>query len=469
MNFLLRMSLAAVFLAAAACSGNPKDETGADAVLPELPPDAKGAPAPEPEPMGPLSLDRAIELALERNPDMRAASERIGMAKARIFEAASSFWPHVGARLTYLRTNNPAHAFGMILAQRSFTPSLNFNDPPNSDTYRPESFGSLSLYRGGQDHHAVQAAKRGTEAASHQRSAIRNALAEAVTSAFYAILATREQVEVAEASIQAVESEHGEARKRFEAGALLKSDVLSLEVRLAAAREGRVRARNAVELARAGLRMLLALDAQEKLEIDPKPPTPAPPEARTYEAAAKQALANRPEIHAAEALTRLRRSQLEMFRGEFGPRVNAFASYGGDFEEWEPTRDQDHWMLGISVELDLFSGFGSLSRVNAAERRLGEARALQEKVQRQIEREVREATLSLKAAEERVRVTEASVTAAEEALRLVREQYQAGTATVTRYLEAEAALADARSRSIASRLDRGRAEAGIKRATGFWK
>jgi outer membrane protein TolC len=61
------------------------------------------------------------------------------------------------------------------------------------------------------------------------------------------------------------------------------------------------------------------------------------------------------------------------------------------------------------------------------------------------------------------------VTAAEEALRLVREQYQAGSATVTRYLEAEAALADARSRSISAWTDARRAEGALRKAIGGWK
>jgi outer membrane protein TolC len=40
---------------------------------------------------------------------------------------------------------------------------------------------------------------------------------------------------------------------------------------------------------------------------------------------------------------------------------------------------------------------------------------------------------------------------------------------VTRYLEAEAALADARSRSISAWTDARRAEAAIRKAIGGWK
>ena len=69
-----------------------------------------------------------------------------------------------------------------------------------------------------------------------QRAA-EEAIVSAVTQAYYGVLAAQEQVEVAEASIEAVAAELDLATERFARGAALKSDVLSLEVRLAAAEE----------------------------------------------------------------------------------------------------------------------------------------------------------------------------------------------------------------------------------------
>src|SRR4051812_9697206 len=60
-------------------------------------------PLVEPLPPGPLTLDQAIFLALERNPDLRAAAERIGAAEAHVTVAASAFYPQFGARLSYGR------------------------------------------------------------------------------------------------------------------------------------------------------------------------------------------------------------------------------------------------------------------------------------------------------------------------------------------------------------------------------
>ncbi len=451
--------MALLFLGA--CGPRRPEEPVAPASIPV------SAPVPVPEKSsGPLTLERAIATAFERNPGLRAAAERIAIAEARVIEAGAAFYPEFGARVSYVKTDNPAQAFGMIVSQRRFSPAFDVNDPGSVANWRPELVGSFAVFRGGADAHAFEAARDGREAADHERSAVRNALAEAVTATWYALLGAREQVAVARASVEAVEGGLAEARKRFDAGALLKSDVLSLEVRRAAAREGGIRAGNAVEQARAGLKALLGSDPGE---IDPGAPAAEPLRERTFAEALARASADRPELRASARLIELRRHEVEAEKGAFLPRVDLFGSYGFDDGNLEFSRRQDNWTFGIAVDLNLFSGFRSAARTAAAERRLAEAAALLEQVRLEVEQEVRGATLALGEAEERVKVGESAVAAGEEALRLVRGQFDGGTVTVTRYLEAEAALADARSRAIAARYDVRRAEARVRKSVGAWK
>ena len=149
--------------------------------------------------------------------------------------------------------------------------------------------------------------------------------------------------------------------------------------------------------------------------------------------------------------------------------MSAFASYGQDAPDLELSRHQDNWTVGAAVEVDIFSGFATSERVAAAEHRVAEARAAADRARLDVERDVRTSYLALEDARERVGVNQASVAAAEEALRLVEEQYKGGAATVTRYLEAEAALADARARAISADYDARSAEAALYRSIGGWK
>jgi outer membrane protein len=416
----------------------------------------------------PLTLDEAVALAFQRNPDLRAAAERIGEAQARVGEATSAFFPQISSRLAYTRTDNPAQAFAMILAQRRFSFSDDFNNPGPTQDVRPEIVGALPLFRGGQDYERRTAAVLGVEAAQLERAAIRNALADAVIAAYYSLLAGPEQVEVTRVSIDAVDSALKQARARFESGAALKSDVLSLEVRLAAAREAHVRATNAVELARAGLRILLGLPADAPLEVAPVATKTGVGVPESFDEALQQAIARRPEIQAAQRMVTMREHEVKMEKAAYLPRLDAVASYGQDNTNLELSRHQDNWAVGVTAELDLFSGFRTTERVRAAERRLAEAREAERKARLEIGRDVKTAVLGLHEAREREQVTAAAVTSGEEALRLVQEQYRVGAVTITRYLEAEVARTDARSRAIAARYDARRAEAAVRKALGDW-
>jgi len=415
-----------------------------------------------------LTLDEAVALAFERNPDVRAAAERIGEAQARVGEATAAFFPQVSTRLAYARTDNPSQAFGMILAQRRFSFDTDFNNPGPTQDVRPEITAALPLFHGGQDYERRAAAQLGAEAARWEQAAVRNALGDAVGAAYYALLAGPEQVEVTRVSIEAVDSALAQARLRVAAGAALKSDVLSLDVRLAAAREAHVRAQNGVELARTGLRLLLALPPEAPLEVMAASDGPEPVLPASFADALEQALSKRPEIQAAQSQVSMREHEVKVEKAAYLPRVNAVASYAQDAPNLELAHRQDNWIVGATAELDLFSGFQTRERVRAAERRLAEAREAARKARLEVERDVKSASLGLEEARQRAQVTEAAVASGDEALRLVQEQYRVGAATITRYLEAEVARTDARARAIAAGYDARRAEAGLRRALGYW-
>ena len=96
-------------------------------------------------------------------------------------------------------------------------------------------------------------------------------------------------------------------------------------------------------------------------------------------------------------------------------------------------------------------------------------RAVRERIRLDIEDDVRKAQANLSEARQRQEVAEAATAAAAEALRLVREQYEGGAATVTRYLEAEADRAQSEIHAVTARYDAQVARAFLQQAIGAWK
>ena len=418
------------------------------------------------------TLEQAVNYALANNPDLQIMHERIGQAEAKLGEALSSFYPQIQVRMSYEHSDNPSRAFGMIIAQRrlKFDGSTDFNHPGGTDNYRPEVVASYSLFRGGQDYQTSKAAELGVETAQLQESATRNHLIQTVTSAFYGFLAAKEAHKVAVSSIKAVQSELEQSRKRYEAGTVLKSDVLSLEVQLAEAQDLELQTANAIELARTSLKTLLGLDTRQPFKIaDGAAEFRLPESYPDYVVLLDQALAQRPEIISAQKQVEIAERMLSAAKGAYLPRANAYVSYGSDSKNIAFSTNRDNVTAGVMVEMDIFSGFNTSERVKKAERQLAEALQRQTQVKLAVENEVKTAHLKLHEALGRVNVTRTSIAAAEEALRLVDQQRKAGVVTVTRYIETEVARDKTHSRDISARFDALRAEAELKKALGTWR
>ncbi len=235
-------------------------------VADRAPQNAAGKAAPEKSISQSFTLDQAIDYALANNPDLQIATERISQAEAQLGVALSAFYPQVTAKVGYEHSNNPAQVFSMIVAQREYNAIVkNINNPGYRQNFRPEIIGKLSLFRGGQDYQNSKAAELGIDAAEFERSTVRNALIEAVTASYYAYLAAQEAQKVAKDSITAITSELKQSKLRYEAGTVLKSDVLSLEVKLAEAQEAEIRAANGIELAKTGIVTLLGLSTDQRV------------------------------------------------------------------------------------------------------------------------------------------------------------------------------------------------------------
>ena len=418
-----------------------------------------------------FTLEQAIDYAIANNPDLQIAIERISQAEAQLGVAMSAFYPEVTARVSYQHSNNPAQVFSMIVAQRDFNANsiTDINNPGYRQNFRPEIIGKMSLFRGGQDYYNSKAAELGIDAAELERSAVHNALIEAVTASYYSYLASLEAQKVAEDSISAIASQLKHTKLKYEAGTVLKSDVLSLEVKSAEAQEAKIRAANGIEISKTSIANLLGLSSYQAFRVAAsssiliKPKLTGP-----FNDLIELAMTQRPEIKAAAKQVEIAQAKLKSEQGAYLPKADAYVSYGQNSQNPGFSSSKENVTAGVTVEMALFSGFNTQQRVHAAERKAAEARETERKTKLAIEQEVRIAFLKLEEAEARLHVAEASVRSADEALRLVDEERKAEIVTVTRYIESEAARNKAQSNIIAAHYDALSAEAALKKAIGEW-
>jgi outer membrane protein len=413
----------------------------------------------------PLTLERAVALARDENPAIHEAQSRIEQARAAVVEARAPFYPQVGAYAEYLRGDAPSAYLFKTIDARRLPPDVDFNDPGTFANVETGVRAQMNLFRGGGDRLRLEQAHRRVEVREDEFRALENELSAAVIDTWFALLSARELHAIARQSVAAVERETELAEVRFEGGALLRSELLSLQVRLWEARTEEVRSEGALLRLEAALAALLGLPADTPLAIrESKGPDHAIP--ADFPQALERARKNRPELAVASRQREIARLERGAARAEFFPRLDLESHiYHGD-----PGLDFDgeriNWTIGAVLSWEIFSGFASTARKEMAAGAAIESAAAERSLLRQVELEVRSAWVALQEAEVRLEVTRAAQAQAEEAFALVRTQFEGGAVDVTRYLDAEVTLSRSRAAAAATRRDRQRAAAELARAVG---
>jgi outer membrane protein len=405
----------------------------------------------------PWTLERALEQALAHNPDARLARQRIAAAQAGLEQANAAFWPRLQFQSSYTRTDNPMMVFGSILNQRAYSSSLDFNDVPDVDDLNARGLLTVPLYAGGKNKASREAAKANAAATQQENEAVRNALGFEVSRAFYTVLKTRQFILAAESAVGSFATNVAVAKKRLEAGTLLKTDTLDLEVRLAQAREDLVRARNASALAERALRNLIGLEEGE-FTVANTAPAVSTPNSGDFSV--------RPELAAARQRERAAQEQVTGAKGGYLPRLSAFGSLDYDYG-WKYESGGGSYTAGALLQWDIWDGKLTQAKVREANANLESAREEQRKLRLALDLETEQARLNLRTADERLAVTEQAVAQATESASLTRNRFEQGAALSTQVIDAETALVAARVRRAEAESDRQIAVAALRKALGL--
>ena len=410
----------------------------------------------------PWTLDSAVAYALAHSPDAQVARARVEGAQALVQQAQSAWYPQLTVSGRYTDTNNPMVAFGSILNQRAFNFGLDFNRPGQIDNLDATGAVAYNLYSGGKASASRQAARAGARAADYDLNAARHELAAEVVKSVLNLQKAREAVGAVEEGVKAYEAAVSVAQARFDAGQVLKADLLSLKVQLAQTRETLSSARHGAALAERAFEFALGLDAADS-PVDLAPNDSAltrltAPDTRDY--------SQRPELMGLDARQRAAEAMVEAARSGHRPSMNAFASYQYD-HGWQLNQGAESWLAGVSVDVSLFDGGQTSGKIRQASAELAQVKELRRKAELGIGLEVEQARLAHDDAVERLAVTASAVEQAEESASLTQARFQKEALLTADLIGAESRLIEARLRRTVTAADERLAVVDLRRALGF--
>lgn len=385
------------------------------------------AETPPPGP-GTLSLEECIAIALETHPVLRSADAQVRAAEFRVPQVDAAIAPHATAEYGFSRRQS-------TLANLIAGPDNDLLMIEETFNYQVGRFAlSQLLFDFGRTLGKRRAARAEVEAARADLETAEHVLTLAVKRSYYDLTAADRLLEVAEDNEARARQYLATAGKRHRAGLVPRFDVMHQEVQAANAELATLAALDNIALARENLRDAMGLT--DPISFAPDPAVLAYVPVQVDEAAAlAQAYDRRPEIRSLRARTRAQEQRLAALQRNYWPSVTGRADYTLTGE----TPSQEGWLVGALVELSLFDGGLTPSRIGEARARLLQLNADEKRVRQRILLEVRESLLKLRQGAERLPVSLRATEAAAERLRVAETRYGNGVSIIDELANSQAA------------------------------
>lgn len=403
-----------------------------------------------------LTMAQAIDIALSQNPQLAIETENIVAADAKAEADSKLRLPLVGVRANVLLWDRPIVAdlgpdIGKITIRDRVTGTMDVS------VSQPLS-GALVIGK------LVERDRAAATASRAQRDGMRIDIAYQTAEAYLGALQARTLGQVAAATLQQLDGDLQHARVALQAGTLQQVDVLRLEAERARIEQQFLQADTSAIAARRRLALLLGLPDGTELalaDVDTTPPAlpwsedDAVARARRDRSDAKVAAAN---SHAAEL-------GVDVARANYFPTVSLNGIYTHLLAaQFGSAADSAY--LGVSLDWNLWDWGKRTAEVEGSRALSRQARLAQVAVADQIAVDARTRWQAARTALATLDVTARGLAAAAETQRLQATRFQHGAATTIEVLDAETALANARSQSAIARYQYLVAWMALSRAVG---
>ena len=206
-----------------------------------------------------LTLDKALEIALDENPTIKVAAEEIALKKVASKEAWQSLLPEASLNGSLDHTSKAAE---MKLNDMSFKMGQDGTNTANAGLSINLPLFAPAVYR------AMSMTKTDIELAVEKSRASELDLINQVTKAYYQLMLAQDSYEVLQGSYKLAEDNFNVVNAKYQQGAVSEFDKISAEVQMRSIKPNVISAANAVTLAKLQLKVLMGITADVDIKTD---------------------------------------------------------------------------------------------------------------------------------------------------------------------------------------------------------
>lgn len=403
-----------------------------------------------------MTLEESVRTALDNNYSIKQQEAEYDSAVWARHQARRSFGPTVNWQSTATKMGGKYYEDSLDLT-RNYGNTLSLTMP---------------IYTGGQLEGAIKAADLAMNANELGLELCKQQVKAATMSAYYQALQAKNQIKVAQDSVNTLTEHLKNVNAQYTVGTVAKSDVLGTQVQMANAEQNLINANNSYDVAIASLNNVMGLPTDTELNLTDSL------DYNVYEIPLEECTAyarsNRPDVLIADYQVAIAEAGVQQARAGYMPKVSAQASksWAGDSPFGSEETDQrygqnNNWTAGLVLSWDIWDNNVTQSKVNQSKAAVAKAEAAAENTRQSGDLEVRTAYLNLKAAEKSINTTQVAVDKAQEDYKIAQVRYAAGVGTNLDVMDAEEKLAQAQTNYYTALYNYNSSKAALDKAMGI--
>lgn len=410
-----------------------------------------------------LTLDEALRTMRTAQPQLVLAQQQVDAANAAVDVSLSPWLPQIGLTLGYTRqSGNFTSAPGSV---PQTTAAAGSNISWNTYDYLAGRLQVNQLiWDFGQTLNKLNSSKSLLEAGKLSVEAVLSSAILSVRTAYCVAIASRDQIEVAKATLDNMAAHLSQVEAFVRAGTRPDIDLATSRSDLANAKLLLVKARNTYEVAKATLNHAIGIERDTSFELADVSIPEVPEESMPLEQVVARALDSHPSIRALGAQARASEQAVRGAMGTYWPALGAQAylsAAGRSFEGLAP-----NFGAGATLTWNLFLGGMVQGQVAIARSAAAQALSQSEIARQQVRLAVQQAMLDVAAGKQEIAAADEAHANAVEQLRLAHARYEAGVGSIIEWMDGQVSVTTAAANQVAAAYDLSSARARLLAALG---
>jgi len=390
-----------------------------------------------------ISLQEAIDIALENNYQVKVAKNNVALSGKQVLSEKADYLPSVNANMS-----------GSKSIGRNFSQDLGQIVTQTTNSFGGRVSADLPIFSGFENLNSLKSSQFSEKSEKETLESVREEIIFTTVNNYLQFILAQKVLEIDRENLATSRKTLEQVKAQVEVGSRPRVDLYNQESQVASDELAVVNSENQVQSSRLTLIQTLQIDPRKEYNF-------ATPEIDTQSVRATSydldqlvstALENRSDLKSEEFNIQSIKHQLNATKASLYPSLSLSASVGSRYSDGIPVNFQDQFFdqniqqsYGLSLSIPIFSNLSIRTSVQSQQIQYKNAKLNLQNLELQVIQDVNSALNDYKSYVKQLESSEKALQAAERAYETQKQRYEVGAGTLIELSEANARYVEAQS------------------------